>query len=99
MYRIIELGWQDNEEVMRRFFVSCDIFIMPSLAESFGLMAIEAMAAECVVVCFEGTVIEENTGAPDIGVSVSYKSSSLFNFGFITKHITNSPSYTFRRFI
>ena len=43
-YHTTELGWVDDESEIIRFFQSCDIFLMPSLAETFGVMAIEAMA-------------------------------------------------------
>lgn len=71
-YQVIELGWQ-QEEGMLQFFSATDIFLMPSLAESFGLMAIEAMASECSVVVFKGTSLEGLTFAPECGVAVPYK--------------------------
>lgn len=73
-YKVVELGWVNDESIMEQFFASCDVFVMPSLAESFGLMAIEAMAAEVPVVCFQGTVVEELIHAPDCGIAVEYKS-------------------------
>ena len=60
---------------MMDFYQSCDIFLMPSLAESFGMMAVEAMASKCVVICFRGTVLEEVTNAPDCGIAVEYLSA------------------------
>ena len=60
---------------MKKFWNVVDVFMMPSLAESFGLMAIEAMACRCVVVCFEHTTIEELTEAPNCGVAAKYASA------------------------
>lgn len=60
---------------MLDFYRAADIFIMPSLAETFGLMAIEAMACQTAVICFQATVLEEVTGAPDYGIAVEYKSA------------------------
>lgn len=74
-YRVIQLGWVTDNEVMKKFWNAVDVFIMPSLAESFGLMAIEAMAHQCAVVCFEHTTIEELTEAPDCGVAAKYASA------------------------
>ncbi len=74
MYRVVELGWVNDETIMEQFFASCDVFAMPSLAESFGLMAIEAMAAGVPVLCFQGTVLEELIHAPECGIAVKYKS-------------------------
>lgn len=72
----VELGWENDKQVMKDFFSTIDIFVMPSLAESFGVMAIEAMAAGCVVVSFKGTTVSEITESPICGVSAEYASSS-----------------------
>lgn len=75
-FSTIELGWIDNEDEMIDFYLAADIFVMPSLAETFGLMAIEAMASECCVVCFDNTVLEEITNCPEYGIAVKYRSSA-----------------------
>ena len=69
-YRIVDLGWIDDDEDYAMAFAACDVFLMPSLAESFGLMAIEAMAAGRPVVCFEGTALTAVTQAPECGIAV-----------------------------
>lgn len=79
-FSVTELGWIDDENKMIEFFLATDIFVMPSLAETFGLMAIEAMAAGCVVLCFENTILEEITNAPECGISVSYQSSKAISY-------------------
>lgn len=71
-YQVVEMGPQD-ERGMQRFYQMSDIFVMPSLAETFGLMAVEAMAHKCTVVVFDNTVLPEITFAPDCGVSVPFK--------------------------
>ncbi|MDE7017111.1 MAG: glycosyltransferase [Lachnospiraceae bacterium] len=75
-YQIIQIGWTNDQEKIIHFHTACDIFLMPSLCESFGVMAIEAMAAESVVICFSDTVLEEITDAPDCGVAVKYGDSA-----------------------
>ena len=75
-YQVIQLGWVNDSNLMKKFWNVVEIFIMPSLAESFGLMAIEAMAHQCAVVCFENTTVEELTEAPMCGVTASYASAS-----------------------
>lgn len=75
-YNVIELGWVNDDVLMKRFWNVVDVFIMPSLAESFGLMAIEAMAQRCSVVCFKNTTVEEITEAPECGVAADYASAS-----------------------
>ena len=69
-YRIVELGWVDDEALYPLVFSACDVFLMPSLAEAFGLMAVEAMAAGRPVFCFEGTALPAVTHAPECGIAV-----------------------------
>ena len=69
-YRIVELGWVNDIAVYPLVFSACDVFLMPSLAEAFGLMAVEAMAAGRPVVCFEGTALPAVTHAPECGIAV-----------------------------
>lgn len=74
-YPIIELGWQNDQHMIDMFYTAADIFLMPSLAESFGMMSVEAMAYGCPVICFQNTVLEEITYAPECGVAVPYRDS------------------------
>jgi glycosyltransferase involved in cell wall biosynthesis len=76
-YHVVELGWQNELNTMYDFYSASNVFIMPSLAESFGLMAIEAMASGCPIIVFENTVLPEITFAPECGISVPYKNSDL----------------------
>jgi glycosyltransferase involved in cell wall biosynthesis len=68
VFRVIDMGWITNENKMRDIYAAMDIFLMPSDAEAFGVMAIEAMACERTVVVLDGTALPETTGAPEIGV-------------------------------
>ncbi len=74
-YQTIKLGWLNQEDQMIAFMEACDIFVMPSLAESFGMMAVEALAAGCSFICFQTTVMEEISQSPDCGIAVQYQSS------------------------
>jgi glycosyltransferase involved in cell wall biosynthesis len=55
-FNIIYLGWVDGNELIQALSAA-DIFLMPSIQESFGLMAIEAMACETPVIVFDGTAL------------------------------------------
>ncbi len=69
-HQIIEFGWTNDEDLLRDAYAACDFFAMPSKAEAFGLMAIEAMACGRPVLSLEGTSLPGVTFAPDAGVSV-----------------------------
>jgi len=69
-YKVVDLGWVDDPSVLPRAFSACDVLLMPSTAEAFGLMALEAMAAGRPVICFEGTAVPSVTHAPDCGIAV-----------------------------
>lgn len=71
--QVIELPWTTGNQMMIELYCCCDIFLMPSLSESFGLMAIEAMACAKPVVTFAGTAVEEITHAPEAGIAVPFK--------------------------
>jgi len=73
-YNVIELGYIGEEEVIRAMN-ACDVFLMPSIGESFGLMAIEAMACSKPVVVFNNTALPSVTFAPKCGVLVENKNS------------------------
>ncbi len=73
-FNVKNFGWLYDESEKIDFLLAADIFVMPSKSESFGLMAIEAMAAGCCIISFKGTVLEDITSSPDIGVAVDYLS-------------------------
>ncbi len=75
-YNLVELGWQDNPKAISLFYTACDVFLMPSIAEAFGLMAVEAMASSRPVVVFEGTALPSVTFAPECGIAVSKGNSN-----------------------
>lgn len=58
-----------TREQLNALFAAAHVFVMPSLAEGFGLVFTEAMAAGCYVI---GT---ENTGVANIGASDSLAST------------------------
>jgi glycosyltransferase involved in cell wall biosynthesis len=69
-HQIIELGWVDDEDRLIEAYTAADFFVMPSTAEAFGMMAIEAMACGKPVIVFDGTSLPEVTFAPAAGLSV-----------------------------
>lgn len=74
LFNVIELGNADTKELIYAYR-ACDIFLMPSLGESFGMMAVEAMACGKPVVVFDNTSLPSITSAPEIGVLVKNRDS------------------------
>jgi glycosyltransferase involved in cell wall biosynthesis len=69
-HQIIDLGWTNDEDLVLDTYLAADFFVMPSTAEAFGMMAIEAMACGKSVIVFDGTSLPEITQAPDVGLAV-----------------------------
>jgi len=66
----LELGWIDDLARLSDYYSACNVFLMPSIAESFGLMAVEAMASSRPVICFDQTALPSVTHAPECGIAV-----------------------------
>ncbi|MBC7996886.1 MAG: glycosyltransferase [Leptolyngbya sp.] len=75
-HQLIDLGWVENQDDIVDAYQSSDLFLMPSTAEAFGVMAIEAMACAKPTIVFEGTSLSEVVFAPRGGISVPQGDSS-----------------------
>lgn len=71
-YKVIDLGEIKDAEMLMAMN-ACDIFLMPSIGESFGMMAIEAMSCKKPVIVFNNTALPSVTHAPDCGYLVKNK--------------------------
>lgn len=67
---VIDMGYLNEEQIVEMMNI-CDIFLMPSKGESFGMMALEAMACEKPVIVFNNSALPTVTNAPDCGVLVA----------------------------
>lgn len=74
-YRIIELGDIKDTELSYAYN-ACDMLVMPSIGESFGMMAVEAMSCGKPVICFNNTALPSVTFAPDCGIAVENLNST-----------------------
>lgn len=88
-FQVIDLGWINDDKLLRDVLSISDIFLMPSLGESFGMMAIEAMACSTPVIVFENTALPGVTFAPDVGLSVENKNSTALSEAIA--HLIDSP--------
>ncbi|MGE5455571.1 MAG: glycosyltransferase [Ignavibacteriales bacterium] len=73
-FNIIDLGEIDTDTLISAYR-ACDFFLMPSIGESFGMMAIESMACGRPVIVFNNTSLPSITFAPECGVLVENKNS------------------------
>lgn len=69
-FKIFELGWIIEPERMAQALNAANLFLMPSIAEGFGMMAIESMACGTPVIAFEGTALPSVIKAPRGGLAV-----------------------------
>jgi glycosyltransferase involved in cell wall biosynthesis len=75
------------EERLPSYYNACDIFILPSLQEGFGIVLIEAMACGKVAIASNNTAIPEVIG--DAGILVESKNSYALA-GAISKLLNNT---------
>lgn len=76
-FEIIHLPWTNNDqELLSDALNAADVFLMPSVQEAFGLMAMEALACGTPVITFRGTALEETIDAPNCGIAVEMRNSS-----------------------
>lgn len=71
-YKVIDLGEIKDEEMIMAMN-ACDVFLMPSIGESFGMMAIEAMSCKKPVIVFNNSALPSVTHAPECGYLVNNK--------------------------
>ena len=69
-YRFVELGWVEDRQKVVEMLGAADVFLMPSTAEAFGMMAVEAMACGTCVVVSEKTSLPGVVRAPKAGLSI-----------------------------
>lgn len=76
-FNILEYGWVTEDKKLAELYQACDIFLMPSKQEAFGMMAIEAMSARKPAIVLKGTSLPDVTKAPNIGIECERNSISL----------------------
>lgn len=68
-YKIIEYNWIKDDYLLAKLYQACDIFLMPSKQEAFGMMAIEAMSCGKTVLALEGTALPDVINSPECGIA------------------------------
>lgn len=74
-FRIIEFGWIKDDNLLAALYQIIDIFLMPSMYETFGMMALEAMSCGKMVLAIESenSAIDEVINSPKCGILSSKK--------------------------
>jgi glycosyltransferase involved in cell wall biosynthesis len=75
-FQVIDLGWVDGAEIAN-YYSAMDYFLMPSMQEAFGLMAIEALAAGAMPIVTYGTALPDLIGMPEHGKAIEASVDSL----------------------
>lgn len=70
-YDIHEFGWLRDDQLLAKLYQACDIFLMPSKQEAFGMMAIEAMNCGKPVLAINGTSLPSVIDSPRCGLAVN----------------------------
>ncbi|MGB8214532.1 MAG: glycosyltransferase [Anaerolineales bacterium] len=87
-YILRDMGYIRDETILAKILSAADIFLMPSLQESFGVMAIEAMACGTPVIVADGTSLPDVIHAPLGGLVVPAKNSTAL-VGAISQLLDN----------
>ncbi len=73
-YTVVTPGWMEGENLAVAL-AAADIFLMPSIQEAFGLMAVESMACGTPVIVCEGTALPGVIQSPHGGLAVPARDS------------------------
>jgi len=85
--RIIEMPWTNSPTNLIALYNACDVFAMPSTGESFGMMALEAMACGKPVITIKGTATSEVVSLPELEVDAENLTENLKSkLNFLVEH-------------
>ena len=101
VFQIFEYGWINNDLLLSNIYQACDISLMPSRQETFGMMAIEAMSCGKMVLALnaEGSALPEIINSPNCGIAVREEDYAaelqrlLNNQGEVTERGSKSAEY------
>lgn len=83
-----QFGWVKDDELMVKLYQACDLLLMPSDQESFGLLAVEAMSCGKMVLALEcpGSAVPEVIDAPNCGLAATEE-----QYGDELRRLLHSP--------
>ena len=88
-FDVIEHGWLNDDARLAGLYQAADVFLMPSMADGFGLMAAEAMSCGTLVLTIEGTAVPGVVNAPDCGVATDRSAAA---FGRELQRLLDHPA-------
>jgi glycosyltransferase involved in cell wall biosynthesis len=77
-FELHEYGWINDDNLIAKLYQACDLFLMPSKQEAFGMMAIEAMSCKKPIIITDGTSLKDVTNAPNVGILCENNPDSLY---------------------
>lgn len=71
-FQVYEFDWINDDQQLSMLYQSCNIFLMPSRQEAFGMMAIEAMSCGKMVLALDtiGSALPSVINSPQCGLAV-----------------------------
>lgn len=72
------LGFLEGDEKWRAL-ASCDVLVMPSYSESFGLSAVEALACGTPVIISDQVLLHDEIAQASVGLVVPCETDALAN--------------------
>jgi hypothetical protein len=90
-FQVIDLGWVGGEDV-HKYYPAMNFFLMPSKAEAFGLMAVEAMMHGVFPLVTHGTALESLLMDPEHSLVSLHDAESYFDL--IVKALLNYKYYS-----
>lgn len=72
-YAVLDFGWVCEQAKLAELYQACDVLLMPSRQEAFGMMAIEAMSCAACVLALDtgGSALKTVINAPECGIAAS----------------------------
>jgi len=79
IFTIKEFEWVTDDIFLSQLYQAADIFLMPSIQETFGLMAVEAMGCGKMVLATKNTALEKVINHPECGIAVEHNAEIFTN--------------------
>ena len=73
----LDFGYVSNPEIMAKLYSAADVYLFPTLAETFGMTVVEAMSCGLPVITFETGGVPEIVENNKSGFVVEYKNGEM----------------------